>query len=297
MQVELVRATTVDDIALDGAFFAPREGGAAGRAADAVLLVHGTGGNFYSANMLYLAERLRQAGYPAVSFNTRGHDVVYGNPDRLLGNAHEVLDRCRWDIDAGVTWLTTQGYKRITIFGGSMGAVKVAYYAAFTQDPRLAAVISCSPVRLSHTYFSQCEMAEQYRAFYGKAKALVEAGEPNTLIAATFPNLQFYSARSYLDKHGPGERYNLVRYVAQIRPPVLLMAGTLETHPRLRDAAKDAFETIKFKPDAKLVIQEGADHVFANMREVLASHVLDFLGQVQPVPKKPTPRTPVFARG
>ncbi|MBI2171668.1 MAG: alpha/beta fold hydrolase [Chloroflexi bacterium] len=285
MQVELVKTTTTDDIALDGAFFAPREGGVANRPVDAILLVHGTGGNFYGANLLDLGERFRQAGYPCASFNTTSHDVVYGNPDRPLGNAHEILDRCRLDLDAGITWLTRRGYERIAIFGHSMGAVKVAYYQAYIQDPRVTAVIPSSPVRLSHSYFLASEAGEEYRRFYEKAKALLEAGQPDTLIPASFPNPAFYSARSYVDKHGPAERYNLLRYTHMVRCPILLMAGTLETHPRLRDAAKDAFETIKYKPDAKLVIHEGADHGWSNMRDAQAQYVLDFLDALSPAPK------------
>ncbi|MBI4310948.1 MAG: alpha/beta fold hydrolase [Chloroflexi bacterium] len=297
MIVDLVKTTTTDDMTLDGIFFAPREGGVAGRAVDAILLVHGTGGNFYSANLLDLADRFCKAGYPCASFNCRSHDVVHGNPDRPLGNAHEILDKCRLDLDAGITWLARKGYKRIAIFGHSMGAVKVAYYAAFVPDPRVAAVIPSSPVRLSYSYFSACESGDEYRGFLEQANALIEAGQPDALISATFPNPAFYSARSYVDKQGPSERYNLVRYVVNIRQPIFLMAGTLETHPRLRDAAKDAFETIKLKPDAKLVIHTGADHGWSNMRDAQANYVLDFLAGLKPAAeaKKPTAKVPVAA--
>ncbi|MBI4339429.1 MAG: alpha/beta fold hydrolase [Chloroflexi bacterium] len=280
MQVELVKCTTVDDIALDGVFFAPREGGMAGGTVDAALLVHGTGGNFYGAILLEMAERLRRASYAAVSFNTTSHDVVYGSPERPWGNAYEILDRCRRDLDAGVTWLARRGYNRIAIFGHSMGAVKVVYYQACVQDPRVAAVIASSPVRLSRSYFLASEAGEEYRRFYESAQALVDAGQPDTLISATFPNPQFYSARSYIDKHGPAERYNVLRHAHMVRCPLLLMAGSLETHPRLRDCARDAFETIKYKPDARLVIQEGADHGWTNLREAQADHVLAWLGQL-----------------
>lgn len=296
MQVELVKTTTTDDVALDGAFFAPREGGLANRPVDAILLVHGTGGNFYGANLMDLAERFRQAGYPCASFNTTGHEVVYGSPERPMGNAHEILDRCRLDLAAGIGWLATQGYRRVAIFGHSMGAVKVVYYQAFVQDTSVAAVISSSPVRLSHSYFLASEAGEEYRGFYEKAKALLEAGQPDILIPASFPNPAFYSARSYIDKHGPSERYNLLRYTHMVRCPLLLMAGTLETHPRLRDAAKDAFETIKYKADARLVIHEGADHGWSNMRDVQAQYVLDFLDSLMPAPKAKRARVTAKAK-
>ncbi|MBI4200689.1 MAG: alpha/beta fold hydrolase [Chloroflexi bacterium] len=281
MQADLVKCTTQDGVTLDGAFFQPQVATSNRGAVDAMLLVHGSGGSFLGALQLYLADRFRQAGYPAASFNTTGHDLVWGQPGHYFGNAFEILDRCRIDLDAAIAWLAGRGYQRIGILGHSMGAVKVVYYQAHTHDPRVAAVIAASPVRLSHTYFLKSEAAEEYRGYYEKAVALVDSGQPDALFPVNFPMPHLWSAAAYIDKHGPQERYNVITFTSKVNCPLLLLAGALETHPRLRDAAKDAYATIKGRKDVRLVIAEGADHGWAGQHERLFDEVLGWLGKLK----------------
>jgi len=283
MQTELVQATTNDGIPLDGAFFAAEGLPSQKRALDAVLLVHGSGGNFYSKLLLAVAQGLRQAAYPSVSFNTTGHDLVWGAPEKLMGNAHEILDRCRLDIKAGIDWLEGRGYKRIGIFGHSMGAVKVVYYQATERDQRVAAVISSSPVRLSHSSFLTTEGADEHRRNIDRAQSLINEGRPDDVFPVSFPMPHLFSARSYLDKHGPDERYNLVKYVKDVRCPLLIMAGSLEDHPRLRNCAVDMHELVKDRAEASLVIQQGADHGYTGMLDRLADKVVSWVARLETV--------------
>ena len=51
MLVDLVQANTCDDIRLDGAFYAPGHSTQRVLDIDAFLLIHGTGGNFYSSTL------------------------------------------------------------------------------------------------------------------------------------------------------------------------------------------------------------------------------------------------------
>lgn len=281
MQAELVQTTTSDGIALAGAFFAPQALASPGRPVEAMLLVHGSGSNFYSGLVPPLAARLRDAGYATAAFNTTGHELVWGAPGRFFGNAYEILDRCRIDLDAAITWLAERGYRRIGILGHSMGAVKVVYYQAQVQDPRVIAVIAVSPVRLSHAYFLASEAAEEHQRYYEQARKLVESGQPDALLEVTFPMPHLFSARAYIDKHGPEERYDLLRYTGSLRCPLLIAAGSLETHPRLRDFAQDMYTTVQDNPAAGLVIVEGADHGWTGMRERLADVVLEWAGRPQ----------------
>ena len=113
---------------------------------DAVLCIHGSGRNFYTGATAQMAEDLRNLGYGALSLNTRGHDTVWVNRQTGVaeGNAYEILDNNRQDLRAGIDYLDSRGYQRIAILGQSMGAVKVAYYAAVEDDPRVATVIPVS---------------------------------------------------------------------------------------------------------------------------------------------------------
>ena len=68
-----------------------------------------------------------------------------------------------------------------------MGAVRVTYYAATQGDPRVAAVVTVSPVRLSYSYYLKSEDAEEFRANVEIAQRLVDEGEPNGVFRVNFP--------------------------------------------------------------------------------------------------------------
>src|SRR5437870_3567177 len=110
MPANLVQANTSDDLRLDGAFFAPSDSTQGLIDIDAFLLIHGTGGNFYSSTLFdAVGERLLQLGCGVLRANTRGHDgismAVTSRGGRRLGAAYEVVDDCRHDIAAWVEWL------------------------------------------------------------------------------------------------------------------------------------------------------------------------------------------------
>ena len=274
MQIELAQTTTDDGVRLDGVVLSPERRKA--MPLDALLLVHGTTGNFYGGLMASWLGYFRDADYVVASFNTRGHDIVSrAAPGRTIGTAYEILDECRLDLDAAISWLAGAGYERIGLLGGSMGAVKVIYYQAHVQDPRVAAVVAVSPVRLSRSYYLNTEAAEPYQRYYDEARSLLEAGQPNALLRITeevVPGQGIFGASAWLEKYGH-EKYNIVSYVHQVACPLLIVAGTLETHPRLRDCARDAFESVRTRKDCRLVLVEGGSHGVPEFREELANTV------------------------
>ena len=145
MLVDLVNVETDDSIRLDGALrvgddlTAPRDTAAqqlaadgAALGADAVLLLHGAGGNFYSSTMMAnLASRFVERGVAALVANTRGHDGISTTTApigrRVHGAAYEKVDACRHDITAWLRWLNQRGYQRLGLLGHSLGAVKAIY--------------------------------------------------------------------------------------------------------------------------------------------------------------------------
>src|SRR5690242_5053299 len=109
MLVDLVQTTTRDGVRLDGAYQAPGRPGAAALDVDAFVLVHGTGGNFYSSSLFdVLAELLLSLGAGVLRANTRGHDLMSNaataRGGRRLGAAYEVVDDCRHDLAAWLDW-------------------------------------------------------------------------------------------------------------------------------------------------------------------------------------------------
>ena len=283
MLVDLIRLKAADGIDLDGAYFAPDADATAAGPIDAVLCIHGSGRNFYTLATAQMAEDLRQQGYGALTLNTRGHDTVW--VDRATGvaegNAYEILDNNRQDMRAGIDYLEQLGYRRIAIIGHSMGAVKVAYYAAMEDDARVAAVIPVSPVRLSCSYYLESADAAEFQANLDTADRMEAEGRAMDLFSVDFPIKEIFSAAAYLDKHGPPERYNIIQHAPKIRVPLFVLAGSLETHTRLLDVPQDMIIAAVNSPRAEYQILEGGVHSLNNVLPEASAAVLNWLGSLQ----------------
>ena len=286
MIADLVSATTSDGIRLDGAFLEPAIDLQHKPAIDAVLTIHGSTGAFYTATTLGMAEDLSLQGYAALSLNTTAHDTVWYNrsDNSYYGVAYEILERCRLDLRAGIDHLWERGYRRIAILGQSMGAVRVVYYAAMEDDDRVKAVIPISPVRLSYSYFMASEDAAEFQANIERADQLETEGRAMDLMAVDFPIPQMFSAAAYLDKHGPTERYNIITHAPKVTVPLFAVAGSLETHTRLLNAAKDLVTAAVNSPIANYAVIEGGDHALGNRRQEAAETVLAWLGSLAQQP-------------
>ena len=282
MIVDLITLTSEDGINLDGAVFEPSAGASPQGPVDAVLLIHGSGGNFYRTATKAMAEDLRNRGYACLALNTKGHDTVWSpqGSGEYYGNALEILDNSRLDLKAGIDCLWEKGYRSIGLLGHSMGAVKVGYYAATQGDDRIVTVVPISPVRLSYSYYMESEDAEEFQGIIQRADQMEAEDRAQELMEVRFPIAQMFSAASYLDKHGPAERYNLVNLAAKIKIPMLVMGGELETHTRLRDCPQDMVTAAVSSPRAEYVIIPGGNHSLLNSMEQASATVLDWLGSL-----------------
>ena len=284
MLVDLISLTSADGVVLDGIFCEPDPAAVRQGPVDAVLLIHGSGRNFYSQSTRVMAEDLRRQGYACLALNTKGHDTVWVDTSdgSYYGNAYEILDNSRLDLRVGVDYLWERGYRRIALVGHSMGAVKVGYYAATEDDPRVFTVIPVSPVRLSYSYYMESEAADEFQDNIRRADQMEAEDRALDLFAVNFPITQMFSAASYLDKHGPAERYNLVTLAPRIRIPMLVVAGELETHVRLRDCPRDMVTGAVNCPRAEYVTIPGGNHALTNRPAEASETVLRWLGALAP---------------
>ena len=150
-------------------------------------------------------------------------------------------------------------------------------------DDRIVTVIPISPVRLSYSYYMESEDAEEFQGIIQRADQMEAEDRAQELMEVRFPIAQMFSAASYLDKHGPAERYNLVDLAAKVRVPMLVMGGELETHTRLRDCPQDMVTAAVNSPRAEYVIIPGGNHSLLNSMDQASATVLDWLGSLAPV--------------
>ena len=285
MLVDLITITTGDGMTLDGIFCEPAAGVTPRGPVDAMLLIHGSGGSFYRVATKAMAEDLRNQGYACLAINTKGHDTVWSpqGSGQYYGNALEILDNSRYDLRAGIDYLWEKGYRNIGLLGHSMGAVKVGYYAATEDDDRIATVIPISPVRLSYSYYMESENADEFRSIIERADRMEAEDRALELMEVRFPIPQMFSAASYLDKHGPAERYNLVALAPKIKVPMLVMGGEQETHTRLRDCPQDMITAAVNSPRAEYHIVPGGNHSLLNSMDKASARVLEWLASLAPV--------------
>lgn len=282
MLVDLVSTTTSDGIQLEGALFKPAPGIPRQGPVDAILLMHGSRGNFYSESNVAMAQALQSQGYVCLSLNSTAHDNVWVSSvgNQLFGNAFDILDRCRLDIRAGIDCLWELGYQSIGLMGFSMGAVRVAYYAASEVDARVVTVVPISPVRLSYSYYMESADAEEFQGIIRKADQMEAEDRAMELIQVDFPISQLFSAASYLDKHGPAERYNLVTLASGIKVPIFVLGGSLETHTRLKDMARDLALAAVNSPRSEHIIIEGGNHGLNNKKQEASEVVFNWLASL-----------------
>lgn len=282
MIVELVHVAADDGLWLDGALHLPAADARREIDIDAVLCLHGTGGNFYSSSLFAsLAPRFLKLGAAVLTVNTRGHDLVNtaaGRIDRRLqGAAYEIVDECRLDVAAWAGWLAKRGYRRIAIAGHSLGAVKAIYGLAHDEDRALSAAVllAISPPRLSYSHFCQGPKAVEFQAELATAEQHLCEGRGETLMSVRFPLPYLVSAAGYVDKYGSAERYNILKFAARVACPALYTFGTLEV------ASNAAFQGLPELLEAqatqganlKVAAITGADHFYSGLHSELADRL------------------------
>lgn len=304
MLVELVQVTTADGVRLDGMFqpaepaptndALPPGAGALPLGIDAIVMVHGTGANFYASTMMdLLAERLRQRGVATLRINTRGHDGISTAVTRTgglrQGAAYEVVDDCRHDLAAWLELAQQRGFQRVALLGHSLGAVKSIYTLAQlagesattagsnSNKSPVTRLIALSPPRLSYSYFAASPRGADFLAMCQQAESLVTAGREESLIEINFPLPYAVTARGYLDKYGPSERYNVLRHLPAIRCPTLVTFGSIEVQSNVAfRGLPEAIEALQLpaggaRPSVALVA--GADHFYSGTRSELAGRI------------------------
>lgn len=283
MHVELVRTVTRDGLRLDGALSISADSPDTSTA----ILVHGVASNFYTSSTFEpLIPKLRELGIAALSVNTRGHDLVFGasvgNVRRRLGAAYETVDDCRLDIAAWIDFLKSRGQRRIILIGHSLGAVKSIYALAQENFPLVAALIAVSPPRLSYSAFLNAPESSQFWESIRQAEQMVKAGHADELFSCSFPFPLLVTAAAYIDKYGPAERYNILKFAADLPCPALFIYGGKELLSGGIPFAgvPDALASLPSAGQRSIEVVDGADHVYTGVADKLAETIAVWLGQL-----------------
>jgi dienelactone hydrolase len=133
LAIDLVVTRTEDGQSWDGMIFRPRGEGGSRRRRLAVLVVHGSVGNYITGVPRRISFGLANAGFTVLSVNTRmaNYGVIFGGG---------LMHRTPLDLDAALVMLRRHGFTRIVLLGFSMGATMVTHYQALRQPPDVVGV-------------------------------------------------------------------------------------------------------------------------------------------------------------
>lgn len=287
MNVELVRVVTADGVRLEGTLRLPDSSSASRLPVDVMIFHHGVGGNFYNQTFFEpMADAFLERGCAVLRVNNRGRDLAYNSPAGRLGAAFETVDDCRHDWTAWLDLAASRGFRRIGVWGQSLGAVKTIYFLSAQGDPRIARAITTSPPRFSHSAYRAREDGAAFLAYYDRAQQLVDAGQPETLFAVELPTSFVMTARVYVDKYGPAERYDVLQHLPNVKTPLLVTIGGEEgIYPDRPDRfafgglAEQVATLARDLPNVTFELIPGADHAYANRTEQLWAAVERWLQQ------------------
>lgn len=273
MLVDLVSLETSDGVTLDGSVREPAGGTTDNLPFDAVIAFHGVGGNFYRSYFFdEIGDHLLEQGAALIRANNRGHDLAYKAPPpfEFLGAAFENLDDCRRDWKAWLDFATARGYERICVWGHSLGAVKNIYFLATERDQRISCAVASSPPRFSHSAYISRPDGELFLKSVEFAQKFADAGDWQALFEIEIPTSAIMSTRTFFDKYGTEERYDIMTHLPNIDVPLLVTIGSLEgNRPEKIDrfsfsgSAEAIGKLSESQTNLSFAPIEGADHFYS----------------------------------
>jgi dienelactone hydrolase len=284
--IDLVVTHTVDDQRWDGMIFRP--GRASPRRRLAVLVVHGSVGNYITGVPRRISFALANAGFTVMSTNTRmaNYGVIFGGG---------LMHRTPLDIDAALAVLRRRGFQRIVLLGFSMGATMVTHYQALRRPADVVGVCTLAHpaslpgalrLRWDH-YDSEPTYAEVADAAHLRLAPDYESPDRDRIFvvrrARGFGESpldgEVWTYRTWWFSRGPRAPHaeSRLRIGSVSVPMAIVQAGEDEL---VRGSEGPQLEALARQGDCPSVTREtipGADHVFTGRDEELAEAVAAWL--------------------
>jgi pimeloyl-ACP methyl ester carboxylesterase len=225
MRAELVSIPT-ETIPLDGLFYEP-EGG---RAAGAALLFHGNTMNFYVGALRFLPPVLVKLGLACLAFNRRGHDILSTRNSRVPeGGAFQLARESIEDNRTAARWLAARGFPAPAVIGHSNGGMlAVQHVADHPQTPALVLLSAHLGGKniLERTSKAGLMAQDRVEEFTALARERVAAARGRELML--MPGWWYaISAESYLDRLT--ETPDGLALAPRVKCPALYLRGDQES--------------------------------------------------------------------
>lgn len=281
LRLDPVTVDTEDGQTWDGLVLIPRRGGDPIRRRLAVIVVHGSVGNYISGVPRRVSHGLALAGFTVFSVNTR-----MANFGAFFGGG--LLHRTPLDLDAWVGLARRMGHPRIVLLGYSLGATMVTHYQAQRRPEQVVGLCTLAhPRSLPESLRRRWERFgadPDYATVTRRARAILgesiddDGGADEIFIVerASGPTLapthsEIWTYRTWWHSRGPEARSAVsADWIGQVGVPLaLIQAGDDMIVPPGDGEELAAIARTAGLPDVRLESVPFANHVFSG-REHLA---------------------------
>jgi pimeloyl-ACP methyl ester carboxylesterase len=308
LRLELLTLDTEDGHRWDGILYLPP--GAGGRrtvARPAIVVVHGSIGNFLSGVPRTVSFGLAQAGHPVLSINTRmaNYGVIFGGG---------LFQRTPLDIDPAVAVLRRRGYERIVLLGYSMGASMVTLYQALRQAPEVVGLCTVAhPLSLPDSLrrrWARHGASPGYEEVTRRARELLVPDPERSRNDEIFvvrrargftdepSDAEVWTYRTWWFSRGPEAVHAVsARQIGGVAVPVGMMQAGADR--LVLSGEGDELARIALAgacPDARVSVIEGADHVFTGKDDELIEACAAWIGSAAAEPADAAPAAPAWKR-
>jgi hypothetical protein len=288
LAIDLVVAHTADGLRWDGMVFRP--GRPSHRRRLAVLVVHGSVGNYVTGVPRRVSFGLANAGFTVMSVNTRmaNYGVIFGGG---------LMHRTPLDLDAALGTLRRRGFRRIVLLGFSLGATMVTHYQALRRPPDVVGVCTLAhpaslpaalKLRWDH-YDSEPTYAEVADEAHRRLAPDYESPERDRIVVVRRArgfgdrplDSEVWTYRTWWFSRGPRAPHaeSRLRIGSVTVPLALVQAGEDEL---VRASEGRELEGLARHGDCPSVMREtipGADHVFTGCDGELTEAVVSWLDE------------------
>lgn len=262
----------------------------ANQADQIMILMSGICSNIFNNQLLQTTgEILSQNGISYIvgqatdAFSVLHYSNTVTKTQELKGVALDDFSVINEDIQAYIDYAKSLGYKNIILGGHSLGSNRVIHYLSQNPNPTVKQFIISGPVDLIDM-LNVMTTPEQFEM----AKELVEKDRGDEILPFLFGGFSPMSANTMINNwynnkiykncpflSGDGETDSL----SKIKINGLILIGEKDNcaGPNPFDFANKINMSMKSYSDNKIVILEGAGHVFYNKHNEYAQEVLKFI--------------------
>src|SRR5262249_7324049 len=139
-----------------------------------------------------------------------------------------------------------------------------------------------SPPRLCYKAFAAGPRGAEFLDTYARAQRLVEQDRPAELLEVRMPLPMIITAAGDLEKYGPGEWYDYVRFVGGAGWPALVTLGGLEVRGNVafQGTPEELARLGPRHPHLRTEVVGGADHFYSAARPELLERIEAWLRSV-----------------